>query len=413
MSHRRLIGSKLIFICGFAVIGVILLSISHAGTPTVSIEPENGTLSNPNMSVNNGTASNGKAIKFSSGAAQPATGSLIKTNCSPAAAATDGTMVWNSADENNVFDVYIGNGSCVGSALLPAYDGNRGAADITSDGRYVLLVTAVGWDKNISWAQPGKGSGNAIQLYDRQTNRLSTLLAGAAADQRGVIWPRFNDNGTKIVWSQMVQTSFEMGPIGSWQLHVASVNLATGTLSNNITWQDPTDTSALYEPYGWIPNTNKIIYMSSANETATDTTAMQLYTLPDTLPVSQHGTRLSPQISPYWPWETPIHVYHEFVDFAPGDSNTFYTSIGVAALGADLWKYDLRTAGSDGLLGQPTRVSYFGGNYRAPLGQQAVAGWPAPQYSIVGGMAWVNSGWVAGVCGSDSCATINAYRINP
>ena len=335
---------------------------------------------------------------------------LVAQNCSPVAAADDGTMVWDRMTSAGTFDAYIGNGNCQGTPLLPRYAGNRGVTDITADGRYVLLVTAVGWDKSTFGAQPGNGSQNAIQLYDRQTGKLSTLLTGATASQRGVIWPEFNADGTEIVWSQMVETALQAPPAGAWQLHVANVNLATGTLSDNRAWQQPGVPSAMYEAYGWIPGTNKLIFMSTAGQTAPGINSFQLFTLPDSL--SGAATRISPPIAAYWPWEKAADTYHEFAHFAPNDPNTLYTTIGTGGLGADLWSYNLNTAAPSGLLAQPTRISYFGGNFDAPAGQQTVAGFPTPAYRIVTSMAWVNGSWVASVCSDRRCQTINAYRIS-
>src|ERR1700683_5240267 len=128
-------------------------------------------------------------MSASCGEAVAASATLVAANCAPVAAASDGTMVWYSKKAAGVWDVYIGNGECQGKPLLPAYDGNRGPAGITANGRYVLLTTAVGWEKTLPMSSPGEGSQNAIQLYDRQTGKLSTLLASATSSQRGVIWP--------------------------------------------------------------------------------------------------------------------------------------------------------------------------------------------------------------------------------
>jgi hypothetical protein len=136
---------------------------------------------------------------------------------------------------------------------------------------------------------------------------------------------------------------------------------------------------------------------------------MQLFTIPDTLAGS--ATRISPPIAPHWPWQHASNAYHEFANFAPNNPYVFYTSIGSGGLGADLWAYDLRTAGPSGLLAQPKRITYFGGNFNAPVGQQSVANFPAPAYRLVGGMAWENGGWNAGVCSQTLCGSINAYRV--
>ncbi len=340
-------------------------------------------------------------------------GTLVAANCAPVAAASNGTMVWYSRNATGVWDAYIGNGECQGKPLLAPYDGNRGPADITADGRYVLLTTAVGWEKTLPMSSPGEGSQNEIQLYDRQTGKLSTLLPGAISSQRGLIWPRFNANATKIVWSQMIKTASESPPNGQWALHVADVNLEAGTLTNNVEWQDPDGKPAFYEAYGWIPNSNRLIFMSNTRSTETSPfRSSQLFTLPEELNPNTPPTRISPQFAPVWPWQSAVNVFHEFAHFAPTNPNLLYTSIGADTVGGDdLFTYTLQTPQPEGLLGQPTRISYFGGDLNANFGTEAVPGWPKPAYTVVTTMAWVNGAWVATTCPDMLCSTVNAWRI--
>jgi hypothetical protein len=63
ISRARLVGIFAVF--GFALIGSLIILFSRAATPTANIEPELGTLSGV-QSVTDATASNGRAIKFSS-----------------------------------------------------------------------------------------------------------------------------------------------------------------------------------------------------------------------------------------------------------------------------------------------------------------------------------------------------------
>ncbi|HUB72647.1 MAG TPA: hypothetical protein VL979_01255 [Solirubrobacteraceae bacterium] len=341
-------------------------------------------------------------------------GAFVAGNCAPVAAASDGTMVWYARNEQGLWDAYIGNGECEGEPLLPSYAGNRGPAAITPDGRYVLLTTAVGLDKRLSDSSPGEGSGNAIQLYDRRTGKLSTLLAGGSASQRGVIWPAFNADDTKIVWSQLVKTAGEDPPVGEWALHVADVNLEAGTLSDNVEWQNPDGEPAFYEAYGWIPDSDRLIFMSTsqASQSAGAFRGAQLYTLPEDLEASATTTRISPEFAPYWPGQSAVDVFHEFAHFAPGDPTTLYTSIGADTVGGDdLFSYNLESQEADGLLSQPTRISYFGGDLNANLGMQAIAGWPKPAYTVVTTMAWVDGAWVIATCPDMLCSEVNAWRI--
>ena len=341
-----------------------------------------------------------------------ASGVPVATNCAPVATTSDGTMVWYSRNSGGLWDAYIGNGSCQGAPLLPAYAGNRGPSDMTPDGRYVLLVTAVGWDKALPDSSPGRGSQNAIQLYDRSTGKLSTLLAGATKTQRGVIWPTFNETATKIVWSQMVRAPEEDPPYGQWAVHTAEVNLEAGTLSNNVEWQDPNGQQAFYEAYGWIPHSNRLIFMSNTRATSTGMAASQLWTLPEELGAGTAPTRISPAFAPVWPWQSAVDVFHEFAHFAPGDPNTLYTSIGADTVGGDdLFSYDLRTQQPGGLLGQPHRISYFGGDLNLNWGSAAVPGWPSPSYTVVTSMAWVGGGWVITTCPDILCEKVNAWRV--
>ena len=352
--------------------------------------------------------------------ANPGTSSatFIASNCAPVASANDGTMVWTSKNSNGVWDAYIGNDDCQGQPLLPAYDGNRGPADITPDGRYVLLTTAVGPNKTSSFSSPGQGLGNAIQLYDRQTGKLSTLLAGATASQKGVIWPIFNASGTKIVWSQQLQTGLQAGDIGSgrWALHVADINLAAGTISNNIAYQLPGDQPSFYETYGWIPNTNNLIFMSTGYHVAPAFHNAQMYTMPDTLNPNVTPTKLSPPIDSDVVGRAPASEFNEFAHFAPNDPTTMYTSIVANTDGGDdLYAYNLNTRDASGLLGQPTRITYFGGHPGTyGFTTKAVSGWPRPTYTVVTSMAWdrKNGGWDIATCPDLLCSKVNAWHIN-
>lgn len=367
------------FILIFALVGTAYLVNSHAATPVVTTSA-----------------------------------TFIASNCAPVAEAQNGTMVWYSRNSAGVWDVYVGNDRCQGKPLLPAYDGNRGPADITPDGRYVLLTTAVGSNKTGSLSSPGEGSGNAIQLYDRQTGKLSTLLRGATTSQRGLIWPHFNANDTKIVWSQMLQTGTQAGDVGSgrWALHVADVNLAAGTLSNNVSYQLPSGQPTFYEAYGWIPNTNLLIFMSTGNHSSASFRNAQMYTLPDSLNPQSTPTRISPEITAKGPLRTTTqNTWNEFAHFVPGYPNIMYTSTAAGILGDDLFAYNLSTQGSNGLLAQPTRVSYFNG-LGIGFGRKAVSGWPKPKYTVVTTMAWDNTGWVTATCPDLLCSKVNAYRIN-
>lgn len=79
----------------FAIIGVIVFSLSHAATPAVSYEPESGTLANNATTITDTNASAGSAVRFASGVA-PLTCNLNATTAnfaSQVSAATAGQVI--------------------------------------------------------------------------------------------------------------------------------------------------------------------------------------------------------------------------------------------------------------------------------------------------------------------------------
>jgi hypothetical protein len=206
----------------------------------------------------------------------------------------------------------------------------------------------------------------------------------------------------------------EAPPTGAWELHVADVDLEAGTLSNDRSWRDPAPGAAIYEPYGWIPGTDRIVFMSTTRSSAIGVKRMQLFTVADALRATDAPIRISPQIAPSWRWQKPSDAYHEFAHFRPGDPETLYTSIGTNTIGgADLFAYDVRSAGADGRLAQPRRVTYFGGDLNANWGARAIAGFPAPRYAVVGSLAFVGDDIAVSVCSNAACTKQSAYVVAP
>jgi hypothetical protein len=338
--------------------------------------------------------------------AHASSGQLIRTNCAPIAAG-GGLMAFNVRQANNLIDARIGDATCTGSAPLPPHDGHRGAADLSQDGRWLLLETAVGPNRTDDAAEPGKGSNNAIQLLDRTTGRLTTLATG------DTIWAKFSPDLSRIAWAKRVGWDLWDHYVGTWELHVADLNVGAGTITGERVWAPPQP--SFLEPYGWLPGTNRVIFTSDYGIIQTNPWlgkwyASQLQTIPDDL--STGPTRFSPPFSTTsWDWgcwcnkATPDNRYHEFAHFN-GDGKV-YTSIvnDSGASGAmDVWSYNADGTGR-------TRVSFFGGVGANP-GVQA-PGWPAPRYVVAGGMAWLGGRWIVGLAGDAQAKVMDAYQITP
>jgi hypothetical protein len=339
--------------------------------------------------------------------ARASTGTLVRANCAPVAAG-GGVMAFNTRQANGLWDVRVGGADCQGAAPLPAYDGHRGASDMTTDGRYVLLTTAYGPARTAAYAEPGKGVGNDLELLDRQTGTVRRLTTG----RPGIIWAKLKPDATKVVWSELVAGGgwfpWDNDYLGSWAIHVANLDVATGVLSGERTWTP--SSRSFVETYGWVPGTNRIIFDSDygiGQQEGGGWTghwfAAQLQTIPEDLAAAP--ARLTGPIG-------GANIYHEFAHFN-GDG-WLYTSVAMDAKGGgmDLWRYRPDGTGRE-------RVSWFGGRPGAfdwsclCTSFVQVAGFPPPRYGVVGGMAWIGGAWVAGVAGDTQAKTIDAYRIVP
>lgn len=63
--------SSLIFVVAFAVLGTLIVVLTHASVPTASVESESGTVSGGAQIVTDSRASNSAAVQFSNGAYNP------------------------------------------------------------------------------------------------------------------------------------------------------------------------------------------------------------------------------------------------------------------------------------------------------------------------------------------------------
>jgi hypothetical protein len=122
-------GLQVLCVALVGFIGVFLLNLSHAATPAVSVEPENGTLSTAS-SITDTTASNGRAVKF--GAASGGTGTTCTVgqvpgsgNCiaspAPQLAGKSWKVIFNDDFNGTAYDP---------SKWTPCFDWNYG--DCTS-----------------------------------------------------------------------------------------------------------------------------------------------------------------------------------------------------------------------------------------------------------------------------------------
>lgn len=149
-----------IFIIGFAAIGIILLLVTRAATPFVSLEPENGMLSRNDLVINDSSASGVKAVQFKAASSTSSSGICTGRD------ATGGVPA----------DKFPG-AACTG--VLPGITrANSGSITTSSDGQVIANLNISGSIsvqhsnvviRNVKITKPG---GMAIRVNTSTTNLL-------------------------------------------------------------------------------------------------------------------------------------------------------------------------------------------------------------------------------------------------
>lgn len=129
-----------------------------------------------------------------------------------------------------------------------------GVGDVTPDGRFAVLVAERLGHKgtmNAGTTEPGAGLYNDLWLSDGSNvwPLTSPKASGLLNSGNAIIWPRFNEDGTKLVWSRQY-LGWSLGEdFGCWNLRVTDVSWWQGQPSLvNIKRVEP-QAGKFYEPY--------------------------------------------------------------------------------------------------------------------------------------------------------------------
>lgn len=279
-------------------------------------------------------------------------------------------VIYNSRGADGMIDAYSANPDGTDARCLtcgiPAFPGvgsatNRGASDVSPDGRYMLLTVENpdGSQTGASYTEPGKGYDNDVWLATTDGTRAWPLTDIHASGQAaiGTMWARFDRTGNEIVWASLYAPA--IANLGYWQLKVANIVWNNGVPSlGDIRTIEP-QPSRFYEPYGFTPDDSHILFASDAN--------MPTWTDSQIDEISTDGTgltRLSPADAP----PGVFNDYNEFAFFTPDDNWIIYGRTRNATSGGmDYW-----IMRPDGTASQ--RLTYF----NSPWSTESMG------YSVVG-----------------------------
>lgn len=251
---------------------------------------------------------------------------------------------------------------------------NRGASDVSPNGRYVLLVVEKGAHPGTigeSATDPGKGAFNDIWLASSDGRQAWPLTDIPASRADGIIWPRFDRTGSQIVWAQMYAGGDLNHPLGQWAMKTARLAWRVGTPHLvDIRTYDP-ERGRFFEPYGFSPDDRRILFASDIHVPGgfLSPTAFnaQIWTIN-----AAHLDDLE-RVSPPYHLEGMFSDYNEFAYYIPGTKDRILVgrTFDANAHGLDYWT--MNADGSDArrltFMNQPGNPQYLG-------------------YSVAGGVAF-------------------------
>lgn len=282
-------------------------------------------------------------------------------------------IIYNQRGADGMFDAYSADpdGSdpqCL-TCTLPSFPlvgtgTNRGASDVSPDGRYMLVEVengTHGGQMGQAISEPGKGAYNDVWLETTDGTQAWPLTNLAGTSSLGTIWARFDRTGQKIVWSDMYAPA--VLNLGYWKLKVADIAWSNGVPSlANVQTIEP-QAGHFYEPYGFSPDGSKIIFASDLGMPSPWDS--QIYM------IGADGaglTRLSPADEPTGFFTN----YNEFAFFTPDGSHIIYGRTADAQGGGmDYWVMNPDGTGSQ-------RLTYFNESWSTQ----------AAGYTVVGGLAF-------------------------
>ncbi|MGO9959444.1 MAG: PA14 domain-containing protein [Solirubrobacteraceae bacterium] len=310
-------------------------------------------------------------------------------------------VFYNVLGNDGMFDGYSANpdGSdpqCL-TCTIPSFPAvgtatNRGVNDVSPDGKYMLVTVEDGNDGSqtgAAWTQPGKGGDNDIWLEATDGSQAWPLtnIEAAGSGALGTMWARFDRTGNEIVWSQMIAPA--IFNLGYWELKVADIVWSNGVPSLSDTRTIEPTTNSFYEPYGFTPDDQHIIFASDTGMPSWMDSQI------DTIDVDGTGlTRLSPADAPTGFFTN----YNEFAFYTPDDNWIIYGRTHDATSGGvDYWI--MHPDGTDS-----QRLTWFNSSWSTEsLG-----------YTVTGGLVFNPNNpdqFIADVATSSSAENINAMLI--
>lgn len=175
--NTQKVAAPILFVAVMALIGLIGIAISRAGTPATSVEAENGMISGNAVAINDTNASSGKAVKFGSGSGSSCvvTAELVNP-CRPwLGAAVSGYSASDTTQQEFLgAEQRLGRHLDVVHTYHPVGSNQLSSTDIYFATRpNTILMT--NWKPAASWASAGGNNSSVNATIDQMAHSIKAI----------------------------------------------------------------------------------------------------------------------------------------------------------------------------------------------------------------------------------------------
>lgn len=186
-------------------------------------------------------------------------------------------IVYDQVDASGIFQLYTMNSdgtaqtclTCAGRTGAPAVNQHKFNPSWHPGGQYIVVQVEMKshW---LSWlkTQPlttellQNGLWNDLYLVNANGTSWQKLTSTTASKTDGVLAPVFSPDGTKLMWSRIIEPASSAAPFGVWRLMLGDFSMAGGVAKlTNV--RDITPAGAQFiESHGFSPDSKSVLFTS-------------------------------------------------------------------------------------------------------------------------------------------------------